>query len=158
VKPGDTIQVRVFKTGGLPYRSWQALVESITEDGIVTFTQAHNPIFMLTQTFAQTHHIRTYFWPGRRHTLLEIYEPDGQLHELYADITSPVEVTDGEVRFIDHELDVQMYAGETPRIVDQDEFAEAAERFGYSEEFVHQSYALAEALLDVLAGWQPRGV
>jgi hypothetical protein len=87
----------------------------------------------------------------------KIYGADGQLVELYADITSPVEVRENEIAFIDHELDVSQLAGQAPRIVDQDEFAAAAVAFGYSDEFMHQCYELAEALLDVVAHWQPRG-
>jgi protein associated with RNAse G/E len=158
MRPGDAVWVRVFKADGSPYRWWKSRVESITDDYTVIFTEASSPLSMPTQTISLAHHFRTYFWPGRRHTLLEIYEPDGRLHELYADITSPVEVNDGEIRFIDHELDVSMIAGNEPRIVDQDEFAEAAERFGYSDDFIRECYALAESLLEVLANWQPRGV
>ena len=47
--------------------------------------------------------------------------------------------------------------GQVPQIIDQDEFAEAAVVYGYSEAFMGQCYELAEALLGVLAGWQPRG-
>jgi protein associated with RNAse G/E len=158
MRSGDAVWVRVFKADGSSYRWWKSRVESITEDYIVVFTEASSPLSTPVQTFSLAHHFRTYFWPGRRHTLLEIYEPDGRLHELYADITSPIEVIDGEIRFIDHELDVSMMVGDKPRIVDQDEFAEAAVTFGYTEAFVRESYALAEELIDVLANWQPRGL
>jgi protein associated with RNAse G/E len=158
MRPGDAVWVRVFKADGSPYRWWKSRVESIGDDYIVIFTEASNPLSTPTQTIALAHHFRTYFWPGRRHTLLEIYEPDGRLYELYADITSPIEVSDGEIRFIDHELDVSMMAGDEPRIVDQNEFAAAAVAFGYTETFVREGYALAEELLAVLANWQPRGV
>ncbi len=101
--------------------------------------------------------MRTFYWPGRRHDLLEVYSADGRLHELYVNITSPVEVADGEVRFVDHELDVQMYTGETPQIIDQDEFAEAAVLYGYTDAFVRESYAVAEEVLEIVAKWQPLG-
>lgn len=124
----------------------------------MVFSGAGSPLRTGDLTIALQHHFRTYFWPGRRHTLLEIYEPDGRLRELYADITGPIEVSGDEIRYIDHELDVSMMAGEKPRIVDQDEFAEAAERYGYTDEFVRESYALANRLIDVLANWTPVGV
>jgi protein associated with RNAse G/E len=158
MKPGDIIWVRVFKADGVPYRAWRTRVESVDNDCIVTYTEANNPIYMVTQTFALQHHFRAYFWPGRRHTLLETYELDGRLCELYADIASPVQRIDDEIHFIDHELDVQMLAGEEPKIIDQDEFAEAAEKYGYTDEFVRQSYALAEQLCDMLARWRPLGI
>jgi predicted RNA-binding protein associated with RNAse of E/G family len=158
MKPGDWIWVRVFKSGGVPYRAWRPIVESVTDDCIVVYSAPGNPLHEVTQTFALEHHFRTYFWPGRRHTLLEIYEPDGRLRELYADITGPIAVVGEEIHLTDHELDVSMMAGGEPFIVDQDEFAEAAERYGYTDEFVRESYALAEQLRDVLANWRPLGI
>lgn len=158
MKPGDLVWVRVFKTGGIPHRWWRPVVETATPECVVVFSEANSLLFTVAEIIVLPRLFRTFFWPGRRHTLLEIYEPDGRLYELYADITSPIEVTDDEVRFIDHELDVSMIAGEKPRIIDQEEFAEAAEQFGYSDEFVRESYALAEQLVEVLTNWLPRGV
>ncbi len=89
---------------------------------------------------------------------MEIYNPDGQLYELYSDIISPIELNDGEIRFIDHELDVFQLPGQTPQIVDQDEFAEAAEQYGYTEQFMRESYDLANELLEVMANWKPLGL
>ena len=161
--PGDTVWVRIFKADGQPHRWLQARVEATEGECIVLYSAAGSPVYHNPQRFSAPlfplqHAIRAYYWPGRRHNVLEIYEPDGRLAELYADITSPVEVTEDEVRFIDHELDVSQLTGEAPRIVDQDEFAEAAVAFGYSEEFMRQCYALAEELEGVLAHWRPRGL
>jgi len=162
MNPGDTIWVRVSKTDGSFHRWWQARVESVSDDCIVTYTWFENPVHHNAERFPQAVYlqpwdIRSYYWPGRRHTLLEVYRPTGELFELYADITSPIEIGDGQISFIDHELDVYQSAGEAPEIVDQDEFAEAAEVYGYTDEFMRQCYELAEALLDVLANWQPLG-
>jgi protein associated with RNAse G/E len=125
MKPGDLIWVRVFKADGTPYRSWQALVESIADGCVVTLTRASNPVYLRDRVYAQAHHMRNYYWPGRRHDLLEVYEPDGRLHELYVNIASPVELL---------------------------------EQFGYTEQFMQESYALAESLLDVVANWRPLGM
>ena len=77
--------------------------------------------------------------------------------ELYADIISPIEIVAGEIRFTDHELDVSFLTGQAPQIVDQDEFAAAAVAYNYTDEFMHDCYEVAEALLAVLANWQPLG-
>lgn len=158
MKPGEDVWVRVFKADSTPYRWWRPVVESIADDGLVVYSYADSTLFTPTRTFNLQRHFRSYLWHGRRHTLLEIYEPDGRLHELYADIISPIQVINGEIHLIDHELDVSMMAGEEPRIIDQDEFSDAAERYGYTPEFVNESYALAEQLLEVLANWSPRGL
>lgn len=162
MKEGDLIWVRAFKADGSTHRWWQATIERFQPDCIITYTRTgnevyHNPERFRRPVFRQKRHIRTYYWPGRRHNLLEVYEPDGRLRELYIDIISPIQWIKGEIHYTDHELDVQMYAGNQPCIVDQDEFAEAAELFGYSEEFYRESFTLAEQLLDLLASWQPLG-
>ena len=162
MKPGDTIWVRTSKADGRPHRWWQAQVEAVDDGCVVVYSAIgspihHNPDRFPAALFPLRHAIRSYYWPGWRHNLLEIYAADGRLVELYADITSPVEVGENEIAFIDHELDVSQLAGQAPRIVDQDEFAAGAVAFGYSDEFMHQCYELAEALLDVVAHWQPRG-
>lgn len=162
VKLGDTVWVRVFKADGRPHRWWLAQVEAVDDECVVVYSAIgspihHNPQRFPASLFPLKHIIRAYYWPGRRHNLLEIYGADGALVELYADIISPVEIVEGEIRFTDHELDVSLLTGQPPQIIDQDEFAEAAVAYGYSDEFMRQCYELAEALLDVLAGWQPRG-
>ena len=162
MKPGDLIWVRVFKADGSTHRWWQAVVESVTADCLITYAQAGNPVFHNPDRFAkpvyhQKHHMRTYYWPGRRHDMLEVYWPDGRLYELYANITGPVDLLDDEVRFIDHELDVQMDAGQAPRIVDQDEFTEAASSYHYTDEFMRACYDLAEEIVVLMGQWQPLG-
>ena len=162
MKPGDEIWVRVFKADGSTHRWWRAQIEEAGEDCIIAYAGIgnevfHNPDRFLRPVFRQRRVIRSYYWPGRRHNLLEVYEPDGSLRELYIDIISPIRLAGNEVHFVDHELDVQMKAGDIPRIIDQDEFAEAAQQYGYTEEFVRESYNLAEQLLGLLSGWTPRG-
>ena len=137
-------------------------MESVQADCLVTWTPVGNPVYHNTDRFPRSVYnqkwaIRSYYWPGRRHDLLEVYNPDGHLHELYADITSPVEIGDGELRFIDHELDVQMFTGQSPQIIDQDEFAEAAVSYSYTDDFVRESYAVAEEVLKLVADWQTLG-
>lgn len=163
MQPGDLIWVRVDKADGRPHRWWQATVESFADGCLVAYTAVGNPVYHNPTRFPQSiyhqrHAIRSYYWPGRRHNLLELYGPDGDLRELYADIISPIEIGADGIRFIDHELDVSQLTGQVPEIVDQDEFAEAAALYGYADEFVRESYALAEQLRDVLANWRPLGV
>lgn len=163
MKPGDIIWVRLFKSDGSAYRWWQTRVESVTAECLITYTPAgnkvfHNPDHYRNPIYITKHDMRTFYWPSRRHDLLEVYSPDGSLYEYYVNITSPVEIVDDEVRFIDHELDVQMYAGQAPQILDQDEFAEAAVLYGYSDAFVRECYVLAEEVIGLLAAWQPLGM
>ena len=166
MRVGDTVWVWVHKADGRPYRRWQARVESVSDGTIVTWNSPGNRVYQVLpgsgidlgwREFTQPRAIRSYYWPDERRTLLEVYNPDGSLYELYADVCGPVALVDGAIHYTDYELDVSQLTGEAPRIVDQDEFAEAAITYGYSDAFQRECYAMAEALLDVVARWQPRG-
>ena len=166
VRSGDLVWVWVYKADGRPYRRWQARVEEAGPERIVTWTSPDNRVYQVLpgsatgelawREFTQPRGIRSYFWPGQPRTLLEVYNPDGSLYELYADVCGPVTVVEGAVHYTDHELDVSQMAGEVPRIVDQDEFAEAAVTYGYSEAFQRECYEMAEALLAFVAAWVPK--
>jgi protein associated with RNAse G/E len=162
MRQGDLIWVRVFKADGQPHRWWQAHIEAIRDDCIITLTENGNPVYHNTERFPlpvyhQQWAIRSFYWMNRRHNLLEVYDSQGQIHELYADIISPINIIDGEIHLIDHELDVSQLAGEAARIVDEDEFAEAAIRYGYTIKFMEACFKLAGELVDLLASWQPAG-
>lgn len=54
-----------------------------------------------------------------------------------------METKDTEISFTDHELDVSRIPPERARIVDEDEFLEAAARYGYSSELQWICYEVA---------------
>ena len=89
---------------------------------------------------------------------MEVYAPDGRLHEVYVNIGSPVEMEEGELRFIDYELDVSRMPPHAARIEDEDEFREAAVRYGYSEAFQVACYAVARETVGLADGWVARGI
>ncbi len=83
---------------------------------------------------------------------------DGSLALLYSDNCSPVILRDGAVLVIDHELDVAYWTGQTAKIVDQDEFAEAIIKYGCSAELQGQCRQAADDALAMVRGWQPAGL
>lgn len=79
---------------------------------------------------------------------------------LYVDITTPPRWRSAaEVTMVDLDLDVARQRGEeTPRLLDEDEFADHRVRYGYSEETVARATASAEWLMAaVAAGTEPFG-
>lgn len=162
-KPGDEITVRVHKADGSVYRWWRATVETVEDASIVAVTPVGNPVHQSARWFDRTEFpqpwaIRSYYFPGRRHTVLEVYQPDGSLYELYADVCSPIEFIDGELHYADYELDVSKLGDAEARIIDEDEFEEAAGQFDYSEAFRQVCYGVAYEALEIIADWQPRGM
>jgi protein associated with RNAse G/E len=156
LRPGDTIWVRAFKADGICYRWWQAVVEEVGQNHLVTFGSIGNRVYKIGDEWIQIHSIRNFYWFDRPYHLLEVYGSDNELVELYANVANLPQLVDGELHFTDYELDVSYLTGGTPKIIDQDEFAEAAVRFGYTPEFQQQCYQIAAEALDLVGRWQVR--
>jgi protein associated with RNAse G/E len=62
------------------------------------------------------------------------------------------------MRFIDLELDITLEPPHRARVVDEDEFLEAAARYGYSEAFQQACYEVAREALEVADRWVARGM
>jgi protein associated with RNAse G/E len=154
VQSGDTIWVRAFKANGMCYRWWQAVVEEVGPGYLVTVGSIDNRVYQDDREWNQTHVIRSIYWFDRPYNLLEVYSSANELVELYANVAGLPEFVDGVLHFTNYELDVSYLTDGTPRIVDQDEFAVAAVRFGYTPEFQQQCYQIAAEALEFVTNWQ----
>ena len=159
MKIGERIQVRACKTDGTVYRSWQATIESVTTDSIVTIAPAGSSVFNIKgEDIPIRHHYRSYYWSDKNYNLLEIFEPEGELFHIYINIASPPEFKDGIMSFKDHELDVSRYLPKPAELIDEDEFIEAAVKYQYSKEFQEKMYAAAEEALELANHWQAKPI
>jgi protein associated with RNAse G/E len=155
--PQQKILVQAYKSDGHPYRWWMATVESHSEAGVVTFNPAGHPVEGPGRIWESEYAIRSFYWFGKLYNLLEVYRADGALEEIYINIGSPPEIEDSRLRFTDWELDVVRYRGQPPVIVDEDEFEQAAQIYGYSPQFQEACYRAAHEALALANGWNPYG-
>jgi protein associated with RNAse G/E len=146
------ILLRQLKHDGSCYRWHPAQVVYEAADGFVLRTPRGTSIRNVKDEWPAFFDSYRYFWYGRWYTLLVLFDASAELVELYVDIAGPVRFTDGVVSYIDYELDVTSIDG--PRLVDEDEFAEAVEKYGYSTELQAQCYAAAAEALALVARWQ----
>ena len=158
MRVGERVRVRAYKSDGTCYRGWTATVEAVARDRVVVVTPVGHWVEDIGGGWASKWAIRGYYWFDRRYSLLEVYTPDGRLDEVYVNISSPVEIQNGELRFTDYELDVSRKLPHRARIEDEDEFQEAAVQYGYSEAFQEACYALARQALALADGWVARGM
>jgi protein associated with RNAse G/E len=155
---GQRVQIEMYHSDGTRYRRWEATVEEVGDGRVVVFAPAGHRVEGLGGTVSARHANRTYFWTGRPYSLLEIYEPDGTLDQVYVNINSPVEIGDATLSFVDYELDVSYRPPGPAVIVDQDEFREAAAAYGYSAEFQAACYRTAQEAVRLAESWTPRGL
>ena len=153
---GDKIDVKAYKSDGTCYRWWTGTVEAVADDEIVVITPPHHRVEGIDGGWMSRYAIRSYYWPGTWYSLLEAYTPEGTLEEIY--INSPVEIEGGRIAFTDYELDVSRRLPHAARIVDQDEFLEAASRYGYSEAFQQTCYQVARQAIELANGWAAKGM
>lgn len=155
----DRIRVKAYKADGTCYRWWGGTVEAVEADGVVVVTPAGREVQEVDGAcWVLRDAIRAFYWVDRRYNLLEVYRPDGEPIEIYVNVSSPVEIGISELSFTDYELDVIRELPHKARIVDQEEFRNAASKFGYSEEFQQTCYRAAREAVAVANRWMTRGM
>lgn len=155
---GSQIQVRAYKSSGTCYRWWTGVVEAVEPGLVIVTTPAGHRVHNAEGGWKSKWAIRSYYWPDRWYTVLEVYLPDGELVEIYVHINSPVEIGDAQLCFTDYELDVSRLPPGQARLVDEDEFQEAASRYGYSPEFQQTCYRVAKEAIEVADNWVAKGM
>ena len=158
MRVGDSVQVRAYKSDGTCYRWWYAAVEAVEPDKLVLVTPYGHLVEAHDADWVSEYAIRAYYWPDRWYSLLEAYTADGELAEVYVNIGSPAVIEDSQVRFTDYELDVSRRPPGDARLEDEDEFQEAAAKYGYSEEFQRTCYEVTREALDLANHWVARGM
>ena len=154
---GDILPVHACKTDGTVYRSWEAAVESISSNLLITIAPAGSSVFNIKgEDYPLVHHYRAYYWFDKFYNLLEVFEPDGRLVHIYINIASPPEFNDGVLSFKDHELDVSKVLPHPAKLVDEDEFIEAVVKYNYSPEFQDKMYAATREALELAENWNAK--
>lgn len=148
IAPGTTLELIVQKADGQAYRWWNVTVESIDADLVVASAPVGTPTYGPGGGWTFTHPHRAFYWFTRPYNLIEVYENDGSLQQLYVNIASPARLEGHRLINIDYELDVVMRPGQPPEVVDEDEFAAAIPKYGYTPEF---QTACRQAVAEVLA-------
>ncbi|MDP1779998.1 MAG: DUF402 domain-containing protein [Anaerolineales bacterium] len=157
MKPGDKIHVRACKADGTVYRSWHTMIESVDADSIVTISPAGGMVEDRVRVNYQTEYIlRSYYWFDKFYNLIEVFDTQGNLIEIYINIAAPPKFENDGMSFKDHELDVSKVFPSKAQIVDEDEFAEAAIKYQYSKEFQEKMYSAANDALELANHWQAR--
>jgi protein associated with RNAse G/E len=146
--------VRALRADDTCYRSWAADLVYRDDLGVVTFASPGGVVESQGQSWVRQHAIRAVYWFNRPYNLLEVFTLDGRLVELYVHIASPARLADGVLEYTDHELDVVLEPRGAPRVVDEEEFVEAAALYGYSEDFQQACYAACRRAEQLLQRWQ----
>jgi protein associated with RNAse G/E len=160
MKIGDQIHICACKADGTVYRSWHTMIESVDAGSIVTISPAGSMVIDKTKLGDHPikHHLRSYYWFDKFYNLIEVFDVNGALVQIYINIASLPEFTESEMRFKDHELDVVRDMPDPAQLIDEDEFAEAILNYQYSPEFQEKMYTAAREALELANGWNAKPV
>ena len=160
IKPGEEIRVHACKTDGTVYRSWSSIIEAVSTNSIITIAPAGSRVSDKTRRGDHqiAHHLRAYYWFDKFYNLIEVFDVNGALVEIYINIASPPEFENGEMSFKDHELDISRYPPKAAELVDEDEFAEAVVHYQYSEEFQRKIYFAVDEAMELANNWSAKPV
>jgi len=158
MKNGDQIYICACKTDGTVYRSWHTTVETIETNLIVTISPAGSMVIDKTRLGDHPikHHLRSYYWLDKFYNLIEVFDANGTLVQIYINIASLPELTDDGMSFKDHELDVVRDLPGQAQLIDEDEFAEAILKYQYSPEFQEKMYSAAQEALALANSWNAK--
>jgi protein associated with RNAse G/E len=152
-QPGQTVRMSACKADGHPYR-WMAMTVVSAQPGYVVLHSAPGVLCEGPKGGWRTRYEgQVHLWAGRPYNLTEVFAPEGHLIELYVNIASPAELLPGEVRYTDYELDVTKRPGQPARVADEDEFQEAIQRYGYTEEFQKTCWKAVTEALELVETW-----
>jgi protein associated with RNAse G/E len=154
MQPGDTLTVKVYKADGQCYRSWQCTIEEISENHLITISPPGELVEDIRGNWVGKHALRTYYWFDKPYNLIEVFGPNGEFYEIYINVASRPAWKDGGLMFYDYELDVSLVPPHAARIQDEDEFAEAAQKFGYTQAFQQEAYEIAHQAVRLANTWE----
>jgi hypothetical protein len=111
-------------------------------DGWVV-TQTHAGTSVRTEgggEYVSPYDTRAHYWSDRWFNVIRLETPGQGLFGYYCNIATPLRFEDGTVHYVDLQLDVRVFADAAGaleyRVVDEDEFEAARERYAYAKELV----------------------
>ena len=75
-----------------------------------------------------------YYWLDRWYNVFRFSEPDGSFRNFYCNIAMPAKFENGILDYVDLDIDVIVWPDGSVETLDEDDFAENSERFGYPRE------------------------
>lgn len=138
--PGTAIPVASTKyDGSLHYRHTMRVVDD-RGDRLRVWAPAGTVFHSYRGRYAATRHFLMLHYSDRDWNLEVMWEPDWTPNKHYINIALPSTWRDGTLRFVDLDLDISWWADGTINLLDEDEFAEHRERFGYPQWLVDRAW------------------
>ena len=151
----EQVTVRVLKYDGAEYRRWPARLAR-REGSLIVLEAAFE--------FAVQHHLlgdiqhgtRTieYYWLDRWYNVFRFLRTDDSTRLYYCNVNMPPQFEDDVLTYIDLDIDILVQPDFSYQVLDQEEFAANAARYGYSEQTKRQAEAAVAELIKMIEARQ----
>ncbi len=142
------LTVRVLKYDGAEYRRWNARLARrdgslIVLDAEFEFDVQHH---LLGDIQRGTRTIE-YYWLDRWYNVFRFLHESDETRSFYCNVNMPPRLEDGVLTYVDLDIDILVQPDLSYQVLDLEEFAANAARYGYSEETKrHANAAVAELI------------
>lgn len=151
----DSITVRVLKYNGAEHRRWNAFVAERDDSLIILNAEFDADVQhdLLGDIKRGTRTVE-YYWLDRWYNIFRFLTGDGSTRLFYCNINTPPALEGDILTYIDLDIDIVVQPDLSYRVLDLEEFAVNAERFGYSEEERNQAQAAVGELISMITDRQ----
>ena len=134
--------------GSLHWTHPAALLKA-TDHKIITQTPPDTRVTTESGFYISPFETRAHYWQDRWFNVIRLETPGEGLYGYYCNVATPVDFDGETVHYVDLQLDVRVLADAAGalehRLVDEDDFEAARERYGYDEALVSRcQQAVAE--------------
>jgi len=147
---GHDIRLRSTKLDGSPHFAWSCRLVDASPSRLVLHQPAGTPIETWKEVWTPDFDARVYFWSGKWFNAIRSLNAEGSLPRIYCNVITPARWLEGELRWVDLDLDVSVQTDGAYRILDEDEWARNVERMSYAPEMVaHARRAVDELVASI---------
>ena len=149
--PGAEIWVESLKYGGILHRRWRARLELFEEplivlEGVFEAEVRHPLLGLIAAGTLSTE----YFWTDRWYNVFRFREPTGELRCFYCNVNLPPRLSEGRLTFVDLDVDILVAPDFSYRVLDEEEFEENHEKYGYPPEFRAREAEARDELISLI--------
>lgn len=140
------VTVQVLKYDGALHRRWRASLQERLGDLLILYAAFeeevnHSQLGLIRRGTVSIE----YYWLDRWYNVFRFLEPDGSVRNFYCNVNMPPSLENGLLSYVDLDVDILVAPDLSYEILDLYEFAQNAERYGYTQEVLSKaSIALDE--------------
>jgi protein associated with RNAse G/E len=146
---GRRFLLRATKYDGAAH--WIQPFRALSDDGnlIVAQYRARTPIFTSRGEFRSPYDSLVYFWRDRWYNVFRLSRPGCGLALWYCNVTTPPSFEQGQLEYVDLDLDVAVRPDGCIELLDADEFDEHRRVYAYPGEVVDRAKEAAAQVADL---------